>query len=56
MVETLADHAELWAKSQGIRVAKRETPEWLEMYERWVNWAFADFRETVSPEKEEQYA
>jgi len=49
---TLADHAELWAKSQGIRVAERETPEWLEKYERWVNWAFADFRESVSPEKE----
>jgi len=50
---TFADHAELWAKSQGIRVAERETPEWLDMYERWVNWAFADFRETVSSEKEE---
>ena len=47
---TLADHAELWAKSQGIRVAERETPEWLEMYERWIDYAFAG--ETVSLEKE----
>ena len=50
MTNTLADHAELWAKSQGIRVAKRETPKWLEMYERWIDYAFADFRETLEKE------
>jgi len=29
---TLADHAELWAREQGIRVAERGTLEWLKMY------------------------
>lgn len=45
---TLADYAELWCKDQGIPVPEREAPEWAEMYERWIDYAFADFRETVS--------
>ena len=40
---TLADHAEAWHKEQGKPVPCRDTKAWQEMYEEWVNWAFADF-------------
>jgi hypothetical protein len=44
---TLADHAESWWREQGKRVPQRKTTAWQRMYERWVEFAFADFRETV---------
>ena len=39
---TLADHAEAWWKEQGNEVPPRGTNEWQQMYEAWVEWAFAD--------------
>ena len=44
---TLADYAELWQKDRGIPVPERDTPEWMEMYERWIDYAFADFGESI---------
>ncbi len=41
---TLGDHAEAWWREQGKVVSQRETPEWKEMYEKWVNFAFSDMR------------
>ena len=40
---TLADHAEAWWQEQGNEVPSRNTDEWRQMYETWVEWAFADF-------------
>ena len=40
---TLADHAEAWWSKQGNIVPARETSEWTTMYEKWVEFAFADF-------------
>ena len=39
----LSVHAEAWAKDQGIRIPPRDTPEWVEMYESWIEYAFEDF-------------
>jgi len=44
---TLAEYAELWCKDRGIAVPERGTPEWDTMYERWIDYAFADFGESV---------
>ena len=44
---TLAEYAELWHQDRGIPVPERETQEWQEMYERWVDYAFANFGESV---------
>jgi hypothetical protein len=41
---TLAEHAEAWWSEQGKEVPKRDTPEWQAMYEKWIDFAFADFR------------
>jgi hypothetical protein len=41
-METLSDHAEAWTIEQGGTVPPKDTPEYLEMYEKWVNWAFQD--------------
>ena len=41
---TLADHAEAWTRERGEAVPHRESPEWKEMYERWVTFAFADLQ------------
>lgn len=38
----MADHADMWSISNGEPVRERNTPEWGEMYERWVDFAFAD--------------
>ena len=43
MVQLLADHAEAWAKSEGIPIPPRDTPAWLQMYESWIDYAFEDF-------------
>ena len=40
---TFQDHAELWAREQGIPIPARKTPAWWAMYEQWVSYAFADF-------------
>ena len=45
---TLADHAEIWGRQQGIDIPARNTPEFDVFYEKWVNWAFADFPKTVN--------
>ena len=45
----LADHAEAWWTKQGKELPARGTPEWQSMYETWVNWAFASFREEIKP-------
>jgi hypothetical protein len=37
---TLADHAEAWWKEQGNTVPERHTPNWKEMYQKWVAYAF----------------
>jgi hypothetical protein len=42
MKMTLADHAEAWWKEQGKEVPARNTEEWQQMYETWVEWAFSD--------------
>lgn len=42
---SLADHAEYWWVQEGNIVPERDTPEWMAMYESWVNFAFADFAE-----------
>lgn len=44
---TFADHAEAWWREQGKRVPRRKTKAWQAMYEKWIEFAFADFRETV---------
>ena len=45
---TLADHAKIWGKEQGINVPERDTTEWSIFYEKWVNWAFNDFPKIVN--------
>ena len=37
---TLAEHAEAWWREQGNTVPERNTNEWREMYEKWVDYAF----------------
>jgi hypothetical protein len=38
--KTLADHAEEWAKEKGEEVPVRDSIEWSEMYQRWIEFAF----------------
>lgn len=38
--ETLADHAESWAKEQGKTIPARGTDEWTKLYESWIDYAF----------------
>ncbi len=38
----LADHAEAWWREQGKVVPARDTDQWQEMYEAWVEWTFSD--------------
>ena len=40
---TLADHAEAWQLKRGKTVPPPDTPEWQAMYEKWIEFAFADF-------------
>ena len=40
---TLADHAELWAKENGIVVPSKDTTKYEDMYRKWIEYAFADF-------------
>ena len=40
---TLAEHAEAWWREQGKEVPDRETSAWQEMYEQWIEYAFAEF-------------
>jgi hypothetical protein len=44
---TLADHAEAWTREQDQPVPERDSAEWRAMYEKWIAWAFQDFREGV---------
>ena len=41
MEMTLAEHAERW-REQGKIAPPRGTKQWRQMYETWVEWAFAD--------------
>jgi len=43
----LYDIAEDWARAEGREVPPRDTEEWKQMYEAWIDYAFADFREEV---------
>ena len=36
--------AEDWHKSNGGTVPPRDSPEWIMMYEAWVEYAFRNFR------------
>ncbi len=40
---TLAEHAEMWWEKQGNHVPHEDTPEWEQMYDNWVEFAFSDF-------------
>ena len=40
---TLAEHAESWWMEQGKDVPERGTEEWNIMYEKWIEFAFAEF-------------
>ncbi len=42
MEMTLADHAEAWWRESNNIVPNRGTPEWDNMYEQWIDFAFAD--------------
>jgi len=37
---SLSEAAEEWCRSVGREVPKRNTPEWLEMYDNWVDHTF----------------
>ena len=39
----LPDIAEDWARAEGREVPPRDTEEWKQMYEAWIDHAFADF-------------
>jgi hypothetical protein len=40
---TLADHAESWMKENGYKIPSRESTEWKNLYEKWIDYAFSDF-------------
>lgn len=40
---TLADHAEEWARKNGETIPPRDSEEWKAMYQRWCDYAFANF-------------
>ena len=42
---SLAEHAELWWAEQGNAVPDRDSKEWQSMYEKWVDFAFQEFRD-----------
>jgi len=44
----LGEHAEAWWREQGREVPPADTPEWDEMYEKWVDFAFDDFAEEIT--------
>lgn len=46
--KTLADHADEWLKEQGYDVPPRNTKAWRKLYEKWIDFAFKDFK---SPQK-----
>lgn len=39
---TLAEHAECWWTMQGNEVPSKTSPEYTEMYEKWVDFAFSN--------------
>lgn len=39
---TLAEHAEEWAREKGEAVPSRDTPEWVTLYARWIEFAFPE--------------
>lgn len=43
MEAPLSDYAESWAKENNIEIPPRDTPEWMDMYQKWIEFAFADF-------------
>lgn len=38
---TMAEHAEMWWEEKGNQVPSKGTPEWVQMYESWVEFAFS---------------
>ena len=45
---TFSEHAELWYTEQGNIVPEKGTKEWDDMYEKWHEFAFADFADDIS--------
>ncbi len=43
--KTLAEHAEAWWKEQGNIIPPKNTKKWNEMYKKWIEFAFKDFKE-----------
>ncbi len=41
---TLAEHAEAWWREQGKEVPPANTRAWVDMYEKWIEFAFSEFR------------
>ena len=37
---TMSEHAEAWHKENGGQIPTRDTLEWDEMYQKWVEFAF----------------
>ena len=40
---SLAEHAEMWCLENGKNIPNRNTKAWQDMYEQWIEFAFADF-------------
>lgn len=41
---TFAEHAEKWWEEQGKTIpSDRNSQEWRDMYEKWIEFAFQDF-------------
>lgn len=51
--KTLADHAELWAKENGMSIPERNTLAWTMMYGEWIQFAFQGFADIDSTRKEQ---
>jgi len=40
----LWQHAEMWYYEQGNNIPERDTDAWQQMYEQWIDFAFAGFK------------
>lgn len=40
---SFAEHAEAWWSEQGNTVPARQTSAWTNMYQKWIDFAFAGF-------------
>lgn len=46
---TLADHAIAWATENGETIPPFDSPAFIALYERWVEWAFSDLHGKEKP-------